>query len=380
MRWLRILSAALMLSGCTIERPPTPPASIPTPASIPIKVPAKLVSPSSPNSDQILAEQPLRVRYALKKHSRTGNWLIYKTERYVLYPYGVGLEPQVNCEPLRTTDIQLQAGETITDIAVGDAKRWTTKRASSGDRHKLVPHLVVVPRRSGIKTNLTIYTTKHTYRLMLHSRRPLTEEVEFYYPEEVLALMRAADAAAPKAEVQKATDPPNDNNAAKIAGVDSTKVDFSYKISGPDVPWKPLLAFNDKTRVYLQMQEKMTSYEGHAPALLIEENGHTQMVNYWAEGSYYIVDQLFKQAILVSDVEGQHDPVTISYVDTAVDTARNTDPITPFSSAKSAAAGVPPRLTHAPARLPTTSVTGPPGDGQSIRRKRSQNRDERRKP
>ena len=53
--------------------------------------------------------------------------------RYVLYPYDQGPTPVVDCEPLRTTDIQLQAGETITDVAMGDTERWMATPASSGD-------------------------------------------------------------------------------------------------------------------------------------------------------------------------------------------------------------------------------------------------------
>jgi type IV secretory pathway VirB9-like protein len=42
--------------------------------------------------------------------------------------------------------------------------------AASGDPRNTIPHLAVKPQVPGIETNLTIYTTKHIYHLLLHSR------------------------------------------------------------------------------------------------------------------------------------------------------------------------------------------------------------------
>src|SRR5208282_3703714 len=96
--------------------------------------------------------------------------------------------------PLRTTDIQLQPGETITDVALGDTERWMATPAASGDPRNAVPHLAVKPQVPGIATNLTVYTTKHIYHLLLRTRGHAMQEVEFYYPDELLAAMKSADA------------------------------------------------------------------------------------------------------------------------------------------------------------------------------------------
>jgi P-type conjugative transfer protein TrbG len=271
-------------------------------------------SPPPPTGAQILAAQPRQVQDALKKHGQSGKWPVYKTPGYVLYPYGEGPEPLVNCAPLRTTDLQLQPGETITDVAMGDTERWMATPASSGDPLNAVPHLALKPQQAGIETNLTIYTTKHIYHLLLRSHGPATQEVEFYYPEEVLAAMKEADAAAAKAKQETAADPPGDDNAAvvvKVAAVDPAQLNFSYTINGPNVSWKPVRAFDDNTHVYLQMPAGMKASD--APALLIAASGGTQMVNYRVKGNYYVVDRLFNQAILVSGVGREQDRVTIAY-------------------------------------------------------------------
>jgi type IV secretion system protein VirB9 len=235
---------------------------------------------------------------------------VRKTAGRVVYPYGEEPEPVIDCAPLRTTDIQLQPGETITDVALGDTERWMATPAASGDPGNAVPHLAVKPQAPGIETNLTIYTTKHIYHLLLSSRGHAMQEVEFYYPDELSAAIKEADKAAAIAK-QEAVDPPGDSDdIVRVAAVNPAQLNFGYTVAGPNVPWKPIRAFDDGSHVYVQMPAGMKSSE--APALLINAGSGTQMVNYRVKGSYYVVDRLFTDAILVSGVGRDQDRVTIS--------------------------------------------------------------------
>ena len=298
---------AVVLSACAAQQPPAPPPlRIVTEAA-----PKPEPTPPPPTGAQLLAEQPPEVQQAIKEHRHDGKWPVYKTPQLVLYPYGGTSEPIVDCAPLRTTDIQLQPGETITDVAMGDTERWMATPAASGDPRNPIPHLAVKPQLPGIETNLTIYTTKHIYHLVLRSRTRAMQEVEFYYPDELLAAMKQADAAAAKAK-QAAIDPPADStDMVRVANVDPAQLNFSYSVTGPNVPWKPIRAFDDGAHVYIQMPAGMKTSE--APALLIDAGGGTQMVNYRVEGNYYVVDRLFNQAILVAGVGREQDRVTVSY-------------------------------------------------------------------
>src|SRR5580698_2368550 len=302
------ITLALALSACASQpqAPTTPPLKLVAEAP-----PQPTPTPSSPTGSEILAQQPSEVRAAIKEHETDGKWLIYRTTEYTLYPYNQEPEPTVDCAPLRTTDIQLQPGETITDVALGDTERWMATPAASGDPRNAVPHLAVKPQAGGLETNLTIYTTKHIYHLILRSHgRPL-QEVEFYYPDELLAAMKAADAAAANAK-QEAVDPPGDSDdVVKVAAVDPAQINFAYTVGGPNVPWKPIRAFDDGSHVYVQMPAQMKSSD--APALLINAGSGTQMVNYRVKGNYYVVDRLFSDAILVAGVGRDEDRVTISY-------------------------------------------------------------------
>jgi P-type conjugative transfer protein TrbG len=302
------ITLALALSACASQpqAPTTPPLKLVAEAP-----PQPTPTPSSPTGSEILAQQPSEVRAAIKEHETDGKWLIYRTTEYTLYPYNQEPEPTVDCAPLRTTDIQLQPGETITDVALGDTERWMATPAASGDPRNAVPHLAVKPQAPGIETNLTIYTTKHIYHLVLRSRGRAMQEVEFYYPDELLAAMKDADVAAANAK-QEAVDPPGDSDdVVKVASVDPSQINFAYTVGGPNVPWKPIRAFDDGSHVYVQMPTEMKSSD--APALLINAGSGTQMVNYRVKGNYYVVDRLFSDAILVAGVGRDQDRVTISY-------------------------------------------------------------------
>jgi type IV secretion system protein TrbG len=301
------ISLALILSGCASQtQAPTPP-----PVRIENAVPAAAQATPPPDGAQLLAQQPAEVRSAVAQHQQDGRWRLYRTQESTLYPYGEGSEPVVDCAPLRTTDIQLQAGETITDVALGDSERWMATPAASGDPRDAVPHVAVKPQIAGIETNLTIYTTRHIYHLLLVARGRALQEVEFYYPDELLTAMKAADEAAANAK-NNAADPPADSgDPLRVAAVNPAQLNFAYTVAGPDVPWKPIRAFDDGTHVYVQMPNGMKSSE--APALLINAGGGTQMVNYRVKGNYYVVDRLFDDAIMVAGVGRAQDRVTIAY-------------------------------------------------------------------
>jgi type IV secretion system protein VirB9 len=153
--------------------------------------------------------------------------------------------------------------------------------------------------------------------LLLRSRgNHAVQEVEFYYPDELTTAMKNADSAA-QAQQDTAADPPGDDsgNVVKVANVDPAQLNFAYTVGGPNVPWKPIRAFDDGSHVYIQMPPRMKSSE--APALLVDAGSGTQMVNYRVKGNYYVVDRLVTDAILVSGVGRDQDRVTIRYAGAA---------------------------------------------------------------
>lgn len=289
-RWLAI--ALVIGAGCASHQPQrTAAPALPAPAF------AEQMIVPAPMPEPTLAAWPPQIQAAIDHHQKTGEWSTYRLPSSVLYPYNENKQPVVACAPLRTTDIQLAAGETITDVAMGDSERWIATPASSGNPSNPIPHLAVKPQMPGIETNLTIYTTVRIYHLTLRSGGRALQEVQFYYPKQIM--QEISDAAS------RPTNPASNQS-------EPAHFDFAYQVSGPDVSWKPVRAFDDGYRVYVQMPEAMKTTD--APALMVQAGSEYQMINYRLSGNdTYVTDRLFDKAVLVAGVGRDQDRVTIAY-------------------------------------------------------------------
>jgi type IV secretion system protein VirB9 len=74
-------------------------------------------------------------------------------------------------------------------------------------------------------------------------------------------------------------------------------VRFRYAITGDNAAWKPLRAFDDGSKVYIEFPGRID--QGEAPPLfVVGQEGNSELVNYRVRGNYYIVDRLFAAAEL----------------------------------------------------------------------------------
>jgi type IV secretion system protein TrbG len=297
------------MAGCAAQ-PPAPPMPAPAVRSE-AAAPAPRRVAQLPSGAQILAAQPSEVRQAYAEHQSSGTWPVFRADGSLLVPYGYAHKAVIACAPLHTTDITLEAGETVTDVALGDSDRWQATPASAGDERNPTPHIAIKPQQAGIATNATIYTTERVYHLRLRSGGTALEEFSFYYPDDLLLRMHEADieAAAAKAHPAQAVQAPTALSA--IENLDPSKLNFNYEIKGADVPWRPVRAFDDGTHVYIEVPPQMKAAQ--APALLLKTGGGEQLVNYRVAGDYYVVDRLFGKAMLVAGAGGSQDRVTIAY-------------------------------------------------------------------
>ena len=70
-----------------------------------------------------------------------------------------------------------------------------------------------------------------------------------------------------------------------------------YAISGDNPPWKPVRAFDDGSKVFIEFPARID--QGEAPPLfVVGPTGESELVNYRVRGNYYIVDRLFGAAEL----------------------------------------------------------------------------------
>ena len=81
------------------------------------------------------------------------------------------------------------------------------------------------------------------------------------------------------------------------SGLSLEQIKFRYAITGDSPPWKPLRAFDDGQRVYIQFPGGIA--QGELPPLfVIGPQGDGQLVNYRFRSPYYVVDRLFGAAEL----------------------------------------------------------------------------------
>jgi len=202
-----------------------------------------------------------------------------------VWPYADGALYQVYTSPGRVTVIVLQQGEELVTVSAGDTVRWIVGDTSSGSGISLRVNILVKPTRIGLKTNLVITTNRRTYLLELSSTpQAWMASASWDYPKDrILALQKQAQQAQASAPVD--------------SGLSLEQIKFRYAISGDSPPWKPLRAFDDGERVYIQFPAGIA--QGELPPLfVIGSQGDGQLVNYRFRSPYYVVDRLFGAAEL----------------------------------------------------------------------------------
>jgi type IV secretion system protein VirB9 len=214
-----------------------------------------------------------------------------------VYPFAEGALYQVYSAPGQVTDVALQEGEQLTGsgpVAAGDTVRWIIGDTEGGAGVTKRTHILVKPTRPDLVTNLVINTDRRTYLLELRSaEKTYMASVSWQYPQDQLIALRRQNAAAEGAS------PIN-------AGIDIARLRFRYQIEGDNPPWRPLSAFDDGAKVYIEMPRGLA--QGEAPPLfVIGPEGDGQLVNYRVRENYYIVDRLFAAAEL--RLGGEHQEV-----------------------------------------------------------------------
>ncbi len=246
---------------------------------------------------------------AVRQFQETGKAPIVRKPGFVVFPYGER-QPILYCKPLRVCDIQLDAGEGVLNIALGDSERWIASKMESGPEDGRRAHVIVKPTEFDLSTNLVITTDRRVYHLGLISS---TEEaagyfrsVRFYYPQDTVQRWSEEKAAAREGARRE-----RERDVARLPLVSPEGLHFGYRIAGDRVPWRPVQAFDDGTRVFLQMPNAMSATE--APALFVLAGDNEQaLVNYRLRGRYFVIDKLFSEAVLVLGVGGKQQRVTVS--------------------------------------------------------------------
>ena len=299
-----LLASTVLFTGCATQGKPPPSISLdepvqaqalaeaPKPMEVvsvpePLALPGQLM-PLPGTGDTKLAQEPADEKVRVSRANAEAR-IAPTREGYVnaiqVWPFTDGALYQVYAAVGRVTVVALQPGEELVTVAAGDTVRWIVGDTSSGSGADLRVNVMVKPIRSGLKTNLVVTTSRRTYLLELTStEKTWMASVSWEYPrDKMLALQRQAQAASAAAPVD--------------SGLSLENLRFRYAVSGSNPPWKPLRAFDDGQKVYIQFPAGIA--QGELPPLfVIGPEGDGQLVNYRFRSPYYIVDRLFGAAEL----------------------------------------------------------------------------------
>ena len=327
------LIGAVVLAGCATQGKPPPaipldepvaaaaqPVPEPAPPVEVVEVPKLLLLPGQmkalPSAQEAKSPpEPLDEKVRVSRANEEAR-VAPTREGYVnaiqVWPYADGALYQVYTSPGRVTVIALQEGEELVAVSAGDTVRWIVGDTVSGSSASQRVHVLVKPTRVGLKTNLVITTNRRTYLLELSSTpQAWMASVSWDYPKDrMLALQKQARDAQVAAPVN--------------SGLSVEQIRFRYAISGDAPSWKPLRAFDDGQKVYIQFPGGIA--QGELPPLfVIGPQGDGQLVNYRFRSPYYVVDRLFGAAELRLGgfKDGKAEVVRIERTDGGVKAARS---------------------------------------------------------
>ena len=281
--------------------PPKPVQVVELPTPLPLPGQLKPIQPTRSKPESKDPRQRVKQANAAARVQPTRTGYINAVQ---VYPFADGALYQVYSAPGQVTDVALQEGEQLVGsgpVAAGDTVRWIIGDTESGAGPTKKIHILVKPTRPDLVTNLVVNTDRRTYLLELRSaEKTYMASVSWQYPQDQLIALRRRNSAA------EAASPIN-------VGIDISRLRFRYQIEGDNPPWRPLSAFDDGSKVYIEMPRGIAQGE-MPPLFVIGPEGDAQLVNYRVRENYYIVDRLFAAAEL--RLGGEHqETVRISRTD-----------------------------------------------------------------
>jgi type IV secretion system protein VirB9 len=284
-----LLTAAL--SGCTTFKPPqisyddeVPPAPDLPKAAVdhprPLHIPPSWIPARGGNKGEAEAKDPTDRIETANQVARVQPRRAGYFNAVQVFPYSPGALYQIYASPGQITDIALEPGEQLTGsgpLAAGDTVRWIVADTESGNGETRRVHIMVKPTRPTIETNLVVNTDRRTYLIELRAReKPYMPSVSWFYPED-----RSS-----RITLQPAPLIP-----------DMSQRRYRYLIEGDHPPWRPLNAYDDGHKVYIEFSPGIGQGE-MPPLFVIGPDGKPELVNYRVYRNILIADRLFAAAEL----------------------------------------------------------------------------------
>lgn len=213
----------------------------------------------------------------------------------LVYVHGASM-PTVIASPMQVSDVELQPGEKVNEVMVGDSARWLVETGTAGD----TVHVFIKPVDAGLESSAVITTDRRVYHLRLVSQRSgHTPYVGFVYADSMKVRI-SERASARRREAERNTTVIDGKN------VDISGLNFNFDVKGK-ASWKPVRVFDDGEKIYIHLPRKTSEM----PVLLARKGGENVMVNYRVKDNALVVDGLFDDISLILGVGSKKEEIRI---------------------------------------------------------------------
>ncbi len=194
----------------------------------------------------------------------------------VYFEYSPETQYEMNTQLGYVTDLQLRYGDHIINTMAGDTERWMIETAVVDG----VPHVYIKPTQEDISTNIIINTTQKTYRLLVHSTDNYIPVAIWIYPEDSILVK-------------------NEGKKKRPDAIDTALVslyyNYNYTIKSKKKVWIPKTIYDDGTRTFISIP---SDTKNDLPVIHILDDKLPALVNYRVKDGWFIVDRVFKTAVL----------------------------------------------------------------------------------
>ncbi|MDR3311795.1 MAG: TrbG/VirB9 family P-type conjugative transfer protein [Spirochaetaceae bacterium] len=205
------------------------------------------------------------------------------TKGAMLYDFDADWVYEIYTQPLRLTDIQLEAGETVADTPfVSDSERWMLGAGVSYEGGSTVQHVYVKPTAPALEASLVINTNRRSYHIVLRS---------YNYAFMPIVRWRYASTGLPNTYAGPLAGPMGIAGTANtdIPAIDPRYLSFNYRITYGRFHkpvWLPTLAYDDGKKTYVAFPEDVL--QSALPAVFEDR---ANVVNYRVAGNLLIIDK-----------------------------------------------------------------------------------------
>jgi type IV secretion system protein VirB9 len=198
----------------------------------------------------------------------------------MLYDFDGDWIYEIYTQPLRLTDIQLEAGETVLDKPfVSDSKRWMLGAGVSYEGGAIMQHIYVKPTAPALEASLVINTNRRSYHIVLRS---------YNYTFMPIVRWRYAPTGLPNTYAGP-MGIAGGSDIGTAPAIDPRYLSFNYRITYglfQKPVWLPTLAYDDGKKTYVSFPDDVL--QSALPAVF---EGRANVVNYRVSGNLLIIDK-----------------------------------------------------------------------------------------